>query len=100
MKRNAQTPFTTVKANLGKLNRTELEAVADLVAGLLDALAEAQAETVAEVMPTNNPAPTNGKARGYIEHKMINGCGPYAYLRYWDGKTLKSHYIGKVETSQ
>lgn len=34
---------------------------------------------------------------GYIEEKFINGCGPYRYLRYWDGKTHKSVYLGKKE---
>jgi hypothetical protein len=34
---------------------------------------------------------------GYIEEKFINGCGPYRYLRYWDGKTHKSVYLGKEE---
>ncbi|HEY9824362.1 MAG TPA: hypothetical protein V6D19_02875 [Stenomitos sp.] len=37
---------------------------------------------------------------GYIEEKFINGCGPYRYLRYWDGKTHKSVYIGKKEEEQ
>jgi hypothetical protein len=35
---------------------------------------------------------------GYIEEKFINGCGPYLYLRYWDGKTHKSVYLGKAES--
>jgi hypothetical protein len=34
---------------------------------------------------------------GHVEEKFINGCGPYRYLRYWDGKTHKSVYLGKVE---
>jgi hypothetical protein len=34
---------------------------------------------------------------GYIEEKFINGCGPYRYLRYWDGKTHKSVYLGKED---
>jgi hypothetical protein len=34
---------------------------------------------------------------GYVEEKFINGCGPYRYLRYWDGKTHKSVYLGKAE---
>ena len=33
--------------------------------------------------------------KGYIELKTINGCGPYRYLRYWDGKTHRSVYLGK-----
>lgn len=35
--------------------------------------------------------------KGYVEEKTVNGCGPYRYLRYWDGKTHKSVYLGKVE---
>jgi putative SOS response-associated peptidase YedK len=34
---------------------------------------------------------------GDIEEKFINGCGPYQYLRYWDGKIHKSVYLGKVK---
>jgi hypothetical protein len=34
---------------------------------------------------------------GYIEEKFINDCGPYRYLRYWDGKIHKSVYLGKME---
>jgi hypothetical protein len=37
--------------------------------------------------------------KGYVEEKTVNGCGPYRYLRYWDGKTHKSVYLGKVEDS-
>ena len=37
--------------------------------------------------------PSNQK--GFIEEKMINGCGPYRYLRYWDGKVHRSVYLGK-----
>lgn len=35
MKRNTQSPFSTVKSNLFQLNRAELATVADMVAGLL-----------------------------------------------------------------
>jgi hypothetical protein len=34
--------------------------------------------------------------RGCYELKIINGCGPYRYLRYRDGKILRSKYMGKV----
>ena len=34
---------------------------------------------------------------GSFEDKIINGCGPYRYLRYWYGKTHKSVYLGRVE---
>ena len=35
--------------------------------------------------------------QGSFEDKIINGCGPYRYLRYWFGKTHKSIYLGRVE---
>jgi hypothetical protein len=35
--------------------------------------------------------------RGSFEDKIITGCGPYRYLRYWFGKTHKSVYLGRVE---
>jgi len=101
MKRNTQSPFSTVKSNLFQLNRAELATVADMVAGLLQTIDDAQVETPEAVAPATAPAPTNGKggARGHIEWKTVNGCGPYAYLRYWSGKTLKSSYIGKAKQS-
>ena len=35
------------------------------------------------------------RCKGYIEEKMINGCGPYLYLRYRDDGYLRSLYLGK-----
>jgi hypothetical protein len=35
--------------------------------------------------------------QGSFEDKIINGCAPYRYLRYWFGKTHKSVYLGRVE---
>jgi len=35
--------------------------------------------------------------RGYVEEKMINGCGPYRYLRFWSGKKHRSVYLGKAQ---
>lgn len=88
------TPFRAVTGNLSKLSKRELQEVADMVRGLLEAYEDQEAEA------TNDRAPSNGAdgkkaARGHIEAKIINGCGPYLYLRYWAGKTLKSQYIGK-----
>ena len=40
---------------------------------------------------------SKGKAGGYVELKMINGCGPYAYRRARVGGRLTSEYIGKVK---
>lgn len=43
-------------------------------------------------------------AAGHVEAKLIPGkngksYGPYLYRRYWEGKTLKSEYIGKAPKS-
>ena len=92
------TPFTTVTANLGRLNRRQLEEVAAMVAGLLDVVDEEDAE--ATPLTSTKVGPAKSGQAGYIEHKTINGCGPYAYLRFWAGKTHKSTYLGKVETKQ
>ena len=37
-------------------------------------------------------------SRGNIELKMINDCGPYAYLRFRSGDTHHSFYLGKAKT--
>lgn len=36
-------------------------------------------------------------ARGYLELKTINGCGPYVYRRVRVDGRLTSEYIGKVK---
>jgi len=86
-----KTPFDTVTSHLGQLNRVELEELSEMVAALL-AVTEPEEEDEDQ---GDNEKPTRPDARGHIEEKMINGCGPYLYLRYWQGKTLKSKYIGK-----
>lgn len=92
MAKRAKTPFETVTSNLGQLDRGELEELQVIVAAYLTALEdeEDQGETGDDQVVTNGRA-----ARGHIEEKTINGCGPYLYLRYWQGKTLKSKYLGK-----
>lgn len=94
MARQARTtPFATVTGNLGQLSRGELEELADIVARLL----ALTADEVDLAFETNgaDQVETKGGA-GAIEFKMINGCGPYAYLRFWQGKTHRSRYLGKV----
>ena len=93
------TPYTTVTANLGRLNRRQLEDVAAQVAALLEVLDD-EADTEATALTSTKVGPAKSGQTGYIEHKTINGCGPYAYLRFWSGKTHKSTYLGKVETKQ
>lgn len=86
-------PFDIATSQLGQLTRSELEELAVMVAALLDATEEEGDDQVEE--PADKP--TKSGAKGHIEAKTINGCGPYLYLRYWSGKTLKSKYIGKAK---
>ena len=39
---------------------------------------------------------SKGKGGSYVEVKMINGCGPYAYKRWREGGRLRSEYQGKA----
>lgn len=97
MKTRQATPYQTVTANLGRLNRRQLEDVAAQVAALLAVLEDEAEEATALTSSNTGPGLKKGGQAGYIEHKTINGCGPYAYLRFWSGKTHKSTYLGKVE---
>lgn len=94
------TPYQTVTANLGRLNRRQLEDVAAQVAALLAVLEDEADEATALTSSNTGPGLKKGGQAGYIEHKTINGCGPYAYLRFWSGKTHKSTYLGKVGAKQ
>ena len=96
-KRTDKTPFDTATSQLGQLTRSELEELAVMVAALLDAT-DVEAEDDDQVEEATDK-PAKAGAKGHIEAKVINGCGPYLYLRYWSGKTLKSKYIGKAKQS-
>lgn len=92
MAKRQKTPLDEVTSRLGQLDRSELEELQDIVARFLAAL-DPEEETVDEEL---EEVKTNGRvAKGHIEEKTINGYGPYLYLRYWQGKTLKSKYLGK-----
>ncbi len=88
----AKAAFDTVAGNLARLSREELLELRTMVDALL---------TIEDEPDRDEQPERNGKARrtatGHIEAKTINGCGPYLYLRYWSGKTLKSHYIGRAK---
>ena len=40
---------------------------------------------------------SNSQHQGHYEEKIINGCGPYRYLRYWERGKHCSVYLGKVQ---
>ena len=95
MAKRTKGPFETVTSQLGQLTRSELSELADMVAALLDATDDDLADDQVE-----SDKPAKSGAKGHIEAKTINGCGPYLYLRYWSGKTLKSKYIGKAKAKE
>lgn len=89
-----KTAFETVTSHLGQLSRSELEELAVIVGALLDATKEEEDDQVEDGDVASD---TKSGARGHIEAKMINGYGPYLYLRYWSGGHLRSKYIGKAK---
>ncbi len=80
---------------IDELNETQRAQVADFITSLLADEAEGQeAETEHD---GDNGRNGRRKAAGHVELKMIGKCGPYAYLRYWEGGHLRSKYMGKVK---
>jgi len=55
---------------------------------------EAQQEQASE--QGQQSGKSKGKGGSYVEVKMINGCGPYAYKRWREGGRLRSEYQGKA----
>ena len=80
-----KTSFDEVTSRLGQLSQSELVELGDLVAALLGvpgvsrffaATEEEDDDQVAD-LDRNGDKPA---AKGHVEAKMINGCGPYLYL--------------------
>ena len=102
--KTSKTSFDEVTSRLGQLSQSELVELGDMVAALLGvpgvsrffAATEEEDDDQVGDLDRNGDKPA---AKGHVEAKMINGCGPYLYLRYWSGKTLKSKYIGKAKQS-
>lgn len=96
------TAYKQVTKLLNQLTDRELRAIADMATGLVEAReADRQTEEVEtareELKRAGGKSAKAAKAaHGHIEYKTVNGCGPYKYLRYWSGKTLKSVYLGKA----
>ena len=88
-----KTSFDEVTSRLGQLSQSELVELGDMVAALLGvpgvsrffaATEEEDDDDQVADLDRNGDKPA---AQGHVEAKMINGCGPYLYLRYWSGKT-------------
>lgn len=62
-------------------------------------LADAVQEVLEDAAPAGSHSTTGGQGNGgdgWIEERFVNGCGPYLYRRWWDGKRKRSQYIGKA----
>lgn len=70
----------------------ELEEMKAIIEGLLSASAP-----VPEDNTLNAPLLEGRRGGSYIEAKLINGFGPYRYLRYWHQGKRKSVYLGKSQ---
>jgi hypothetical protein len=73
-------------------NRAELEEMRAIIDALLEA---SSPEPETSPVPAGDSQPRGKRGGGYFEDKMINGCGPYRYLRYWLSGKRKSVYVGK-----
>jgi hypothetical protein len=91
-----KTSFESVTGNLASLGRDELAELRDMIETLLALQVNVDEEQPEELAAAQQSKRT---AAGHVEAKTINGCGPYLYLRYWSGKTLKSKYIGKANAA-
>ena len=84
-----------------QLPRSQMQTLADALQGMLEAW-----EAADEVREQKEDKPLeirtlkrskSASMRGHFELKMINGCGPYAYLRWWSGGKHRSAYLGKAK---
>lgn len=83
--------YSKACAQLGSLSRSDLMQLRSVIDDLLELIEKLDSSDVAD------SGAISGTARGHIEHKMINGYGPYAYLRVWRDGCLTSTYLGKVD---
>jgi hypothetical protein len=67
---------------------------------LIDALLALAEAVENEPFLNGNTSNGNGSGRsgGYVELKMIKGCGPYRYLRFRSQGQYKSIYLGKAQS--
>lgn len=86
--------------DLRRLEPWQVETVAELVG---EFLREAEGDEP-EAETAGNKTEGKEGARGWVELKMIprggKSYGPYAYLRWREGKVTRSKYLGKVRQSE
>jgi hypothetical protein len=72
-----------IRRQLGALDIADLQTLHDDIAALLSATQDSPSDTLPQ---------------GHIELKMINGYGPYKYLRRVENGKLRSIYLGRAST--
>lgn len=82
---------------LARLAEIEAE-LADLE--LADAVQEVLDSTPGGAQGQRSGNGEHGHGGHWIETRLVNGCGPYAYERWWDGGKKRSKYLGKAVTQQ
>ena len=80
---------------IAQWKRSDKEELLVILQAMLEAEEDEQADDEHTLKEhTQHRGPKGG--RGHFERKIINGCGPYLYLRYWSGGKHRSVYIGKL----
>lgn len=88
-----------LEALIGLLDREGLLELRGLVDTRLSELEQpTQPAELVDGAPSPGLVSSKGsRGSGWIELKMINGFGPYAYRRWRTGGKLRSEYLGKVK---
>lgn len=96
-KRTSKSTYQQILLLLGQLTRDELDELIEVVTELRVAMDKSPEEKHKEFIKVAGEDVREGRKlkRGHVEEKMINGFGPYLYLRYWRGGKLRSTYLGK-----
>ncbi len=96
-KRSPKSAYQQITSKLGQLSREELDELIEVVTELRVAMDKSPEEKHKEFIKVSGEDARQGRKlkRGHIEQKIINGYGPYLYLRYWRGGKLRSTYLGK-----
>ena len=95
----ARAQWQKIEMLLPQMTIRELLELRAMIDTNVDALEmDEQRREAQQEKPASEPGQQNGKGKagGYIELKMINGCGPYAYERWREGGRLRSEYKGKA----
>lgn len=96
MARRKPLEFTleTVLRWASTLSKSKLRELIDALLALAEAVED---EPSLNNSTSNGNSNGSGRSGGYVELKMIKGCGPYRYLRFRSQGQYKSVYLGKVE---